>query len=386
MVEVPPPDRGPAGVYLHFPFCAIRCSYCDFPTVAGRDDRIAVYLDALELEIASWQRDAPERVDSVFLGGGTPSRMTPAQVGRVLDALRRRFRLAGDTEITLEGNPESLTRASLDGYRERGVTRISVGVQSLDDGVLRGVGRAHDAAEAERAVADARAAGFESVNLDLILGLPGEPLRRWPERLGRALDWEPDHVSLYLLETDKDTPLSRALRQGRLRLAAEGELLEAWERSVRVLCDAGLPSYEISNFARPGHASRHNLKYWTDVAYAAFGLGAHAYFAGARRANRRDLDGYLAALASGRDPLTERRPWHPRERLEEALVLGLRPSAGLDLDALGRRYGCDLWQRHAAAWERAAAAGLIELRAPVVRLTAGGRLRSNELFAELIEA
>jgi oxygen-independent coproporphyrinogen-3 oxidase len=384
MRDLPPPDLEPAGVYLHFPFCSIRCSYCDFPTVAGQDERIEAYLGALQREISSFQLDAPRCVDSLFLGGGTPSRMTPDQVARVGGAVAERFDLLPDAEITLEGNPESLSPERLAGYRAAGVTRISVGVQSVDDAVLRSVGRAHDAREAERAVRDARDAGFESVGVDLILGLPGERLPHWGSTVARVLSWGADHLSIYLLETDKDTPLARAVRHGRVILADDEGLLDAWDAQLAAVGRAGLEAYEISNFARPGHASRHNLKYWSDVGYAAFGLGAHAYFGGARRANRRDLPGYLEAVESGRDPVAERTPWDARARLEEALILGLRRVDGVDLLELGERYACDVERRYAAAWERGAAAGLIDRDGRKVRLTAGGRLRSNELFSELI--
>jgi len=374
----------PAGVYVHFPFCAIRCSYCDFATVAGRDERIEAYLRALEIEIASFQHEAPAEVDSVFLGGGTPSRLRPDSVARLLAALGRRFRLDPDTEVTIEANPESLSPQRLDGYRRAGITRISIGVQSLDDRVLRSVGRAHDAALAERAIVLARGVGFASVSADLIAGLPGEDLADWPRTLARIVELGVDHLSVYLLETDKDTPLGRAVRGGRVRAADEDALAACYRRGVETLRQAGFEHYEISNFARRGHRSRHNVKYWRDVPYAGFGLGAHAYLGGERRANRRDLDGYLADLEAGRDPLAEREPRDPRRRLEEALMLGLRLIEGVDLAALADRYGIDPARCFAGAWEHAEQGGVLERRGSRIRLTDRGRLCSNELFAELV--
>jgi len=379
-----PRATAPLGVYAHFPFCAVRCTYCDFPTVAGRDDRIEVYLDALIEEIDRFQPEAGGAVDTIFFGGGTPSRMTPEQAARVLAALRRRFDVAGGAEITLEGNPESLTASALAGFRDAGITRISVGVQSLDDAVLARVGRAHDASMAMAAVGFAREAGFGDVSLDLIAGLPGEDLSRWPETLGRALATRPDHVSVYLIESDKDTPLGRSVRSGRITLAEEDAMADLYGETVDVLEAAGLPLYEISNFAKGPHRSRHNLKYWTDAPFVGFGLGAAGYVKGARRANRRDLDGYLADLGAGVDPVAWREPYDRRRRLEEALFLGLRVADGVDLAALGDRYGADLAASHEAAWERGTAAGLIDREGSRVRLTRAGRVRSNELFAELI--
>jgi oxygen-independent coproporphyrinogen-3 oxidase len=374
----------PLGLYLHFPFCSVRCTYCDFPTVAGRDDAIESYLAALRKEIATFQGELPRAVDTIYLGGGTPSRMTPAQLARTLEEVDRRFDVASDAEITLEGNPESLTLDHLRGYRDAGVNRISVGVQSFDDGVLAAVGRAHDATTAEGAVRRARAVGFPDVGLDLIAGLPGEDLGTWGRTVDRAARLGVDHLSIYLLETDKDTPLGRAVRGGRTIVPGDDDLVSAYEESVAILGDAGLRQYEISNFARGGHASRHNLKYWSDAQYAGFGLGSHGYVSGERRANRKDLDTYLRDVASGRDPLEWTDPWDPERRLQEALFLGLRLVEGLDLATVSRRYGIDPEERYRAAWERARDAGILEREGSRVRLTPFGRLRSNELFAEFV--
>jgi oxygen-independent coproporphyrinogen-3 oxidase len=373
-----------AGVYLHFPFCAARCTYCDFATVAGRDDRIEPYLRALEREILTFQAEAPSLADTVYIGGGTPSKMSAAQVRRLLDAVRERFRLSQGAEITIEGNPESLVPERLEGYRDAGVDRVCVGIQSLDDGVLRGVGRLHDARDARAAVAAARSLGFRSVGLDLIAGLPGEDLDSWGRTVGDALDLAPDHVSMYLLDTDKDTPLARSIRVTGSPPADDDALARAYEAATDVLEAEGFEAYEISNFARAGHECRHNLKYWTDAPYAGFGVGGHAYLGGERRSNVRDLDTYLARIEAGQDPLDLREPYDPWRRAGEALVMGLRLSSGLDLGDVGSRHGIDLTTRHEGSWERAEAAGLLERNGTRLRLTPWGRLRCNELFAELI--
>ena len=379
-----PADTAPLGIYVHFPFCSVRCTYCDFATVAGRDDRIETYLDALIQEIDSFQPEASGAADTIFFGGGTPSRMSASQAARVLAAIRGRFDVSDDAELTLEGNPESLTAEALSGFRSVGITRISVGVQSFNDAVLKSVGRAHDAATAARAVGLAREAGFGEVSLDLIAGLPGENLSSWPDTVRMAAALRPDHVSVYLLESDKDTPLGRSIRGGRTRVADDDAMADTYEETVVALDEAGFPLYEISNFARDGCRSRHNLKYWSDAPYAGFGLGAHGYVLGERRSNRRDLDGYLADVAASVPPIDWREPYDRDRRCEEALFLGLRVVEGVDLETLGARYEVDLLARHAVAWERAAAAGLIVWEGSRVRLTPGGRVRSNELFAELI--
>ena len=230
----------------------------------------------------------------------------------------------------------------------------------------------------------AREAGFTDVSLDLIAGLPGERLNAWPETLSQAAALGPDHLSVYLLESDKDTPLGRAIRGGRTVIAGDDAMAAVYDETVATLQTAGYQLYEISNFARGNRRSRHNLKYWTDAPYAGFGLGAHGYVSGARRANRADLDGYLNDVAAGVDPASWREPYDRDRRVEEALFLGLRVVEGVDLTALGARYDVHLLERHAEAWERGTAAGLIAWEGARVFLTAEGRVRSNALFAELL--
>lgn len=384
MRDSPPVRDAPAGLYIHFPFCASHCSYCDFPTVIGRDTQIDAYLDSLETEIDRPCPQRPQIVDTVYFGGGTPSRLEPGQVERILRRVRARFEVLPGSEITLEGNPESLTAMRLRGYREAGVSRVSVGVQSLDDGVLRAAGRAHGADQARDAVARARGCGFAGINVDLIVGLPGERLESWARTVRSVAALGPDHVSVYLLEVDKNTPLTRALRAGRTRVADDDLQTSAYLETVRSLAEHGLSLYEISNFCRPGQRSRHNLKYWTDGDYVGIGLGAHGYWAGRRQSNRRDLDGYLEDLRVGRDPVDWEDPWDPLRRVSEALVMGLRLAEGVDLETLGARYETDLEMRHREAWDRGSEAGLIEIDGSRVFLTPSGRVRSNELFSELI--
>lgn len=372
------------GVYVHVPFCASRCGYCDFAAVAGRDGEISSYLEAIEAEIDVFQGEAPGEADTIFVGGGTPSRLAPREVKRLLSAVRNRFAVARGAEVTVEGNPESLTAERLAGLAEAGVTRVCVGVQSLDDTVLRRAGRPHDGPGAVQALRRARRGGFESVAADLICGLPGEDLPRFGETVRRVVDEGPDHVSVYLLETDKDTPLAREVRSGRGGPQDDEALVSAYEAAADVLEGAGLGLYEISNFARPGHESRHNLKYWRDEPYAGFGLGAHAYLLGARRANEIDLDRYLERVSAGLDPVVWQEPFDGARRAAEAVILGLRLREGVDLAAIERRYGVSLREGRLDAWERAEEAGVVEREGERARLTPGGRLRSNELFAELI--
>ena len=384
MRDDPPPGAGSPGVYVHVPFCAVKCTYCDFPVAAGQDHRSARYLDALEREIATHGPALDDRVDSVYLGGGTPSRLEPEQVARVLRAVRARFGVADDTEVTLEANPEDLDDARLAGFAEAGVDRLSIGIQSLDDAVLLRAGRVHDGRQALDAVARARAYGFRSVSADLIGGLPGERMERWSATLERVLRSEPDHISFYLLEIDQSSALAKAVRAGREKVADDDDQAAAFEATADTLEEAGFEPYEISNYARAGHRSRHNGKYWGDAWYAGFGLGAHAYALGERRSNVRGLTAYIRAVEDGRDPLAETDPWNVVRRIEEALFLGLRRAEGIDPIALGARYRVDLPTAYDTVWDRHVGAGLLTVDRDRIALTRQGRLRSNTVFRDIV--
>lgn len=384
MRSTPPPDLRPAGVYVHVPFCVTRCSYCDFPVVVGDESRVDAYLVCLKSEIRSRQLDVPRSVDSVYVGGGTPSRLSPAAVHGVLDVVMDAFSVEPDAEVSLEANPEDLDDTRLRGYRDAGINRLTIGVQSLDDTVLRRTGRRHHATRALDAVRAARRAGFESVGVDLIAGLPGERLERWLETVDAVIELEPDHVSSYLLETDKDSALARSMRSGATVAPDDDALAATWERTVERFEATGFPQYEISNFARPGHVSRHNLKYWSDHPFAGFGLGAHGYAAGARRANTRDFRSYLQNVERGDDPAADLDPWDPVRRIEEALFMGLRRVDGIDLPWLSERYGIDLRAAFAEVWDRFERRGDIVSDGRMLRLTRSGLLGSNALFTDIL--
>lgn len=386
MIENPPDSAVPAGVYLHFPFCVSHCSYCDFRTVIGQDGLIDRYLVALASEIDHWQPELCSPVDSVFIGGGTPSRMTSTQLSSLLATVRGRFQLGADSEITLECNPESLCAEKLDGYASAGVTRLSIGIQTLDEHVLKSVGRAHDIPTARQAVTMAQQHGAFEINVDLIAGLPGERLDRWEQTVIEVAAMQTDHVSIYLLETENDAPLSRRIKSGRVVVADDDELAQAYQQTVQTFEREGLQLYEICNFARAGRRCRHNVKYWSDGWFAGFGLGAHAYFAGRRRANHGSLERYLASHVAQEDPLEWQDDWDGRLRLEEAMICGLRLVTGIDLVALGRRYNTDLEAEFRYLWVSSEDSGLIEREGTSVRLTPRGRLLSNTVFREIISS
>lgn len=378
----PPPSDAPAGAYVHLPFCRRRCSYCDFAIAVGRESAIDRYVDALVGEIAEGQPELGSSIDTYYLGGGTPSLLAPASIARVLGALADRSELA-PVEVTIEGNPEDLDPERLDALARLGVTRLSLGLQSLDANVLRGVGRLHDGERGLEVLRQARDAGLD-VSVDLIVGLPGERLERWRDSVERVLAAGPDHLSLYTLEIDKPTPLARALESGRVEVPRGPELVETFLAAREAIEAAGLAAYELASFARPGKASRHNLKYWNDAWYGGFGVGAHGYAQGARRGNTSDLDRYLERCESGRDPVAERDPWDAARRLEEAAFCGLRNREGLDLGRLARRYGEAGVVALDPVWREGVAAGRLEREGPWVRFTVEGLTAVDEVLTEIV--
>ena len=385
------PDPEPLGLYLHIPFCRALCSYCDFyKRVGGGAADRRIFLTALHREIAGTARQLPEaerRIDSIYLGGGTPSLLTGTDWARLRRWIGESFRVAPDCETTLEVNPEVPFRR-LPAYRRAGANRISIGLQALDRHVLAAVGRRHDAARAIDCLRAARHAGFDNRNVDLIAGLPGQDLAALPGALQPVLDQEPDHLSLYLLETDKETRLVRDLRSGRRQQPPEAAIVGGYHGVRRLLQRAGYDHYEISNFCRPGRRSRHNMKYWTDRPFLGCGPGAHGYLYGDRYRRPADLDAWQADPVARlpQPPAGAGDPVDRRRRAEEAAFLGLRLRGGIDLAAIDARYRVDLAATCAYALDRCRDAGLLNRHGRRLRLTVRGLLLANEAFAALLES
>jgi len=400
----------PVALYIHIPFCISLCPYCDFVVYAGAATRgpkarVDAFLDGLHAELdlradaldSAFGRERPA-IETVYLGGGTPSLLPAASVAALLDRVRARYGVAEGAEVTLEANPGPDERGDAGGLRAAGVTRLSLGAQSLSDAGLRRLGRRHRAADVGTAVAAARAGGIESVSLDLLYDVPGASLADWMETLEAALALEPDHLSLYALTLDDpdaegltgDRGDHLPTTAGARRWRADARLRQDEDRAaaqyhlaVLRLAQDGWRGYEISNWARPGHESRHNLAYWERRPYEAVGPGAHAFDGATRRWNAARLDGYLAALApsdrgAARLPPGGSETLDPATEASEAIILGLRTDRGVPL---GAAYEPPL----ADAFGWALAAELLDITADErVVLTTRGRLLSNELFARLI--
>ncbi|MAW63691.1 MAG: coproporphyrinogen III oxidase [Acidobacteria bacterium] len=375
---MPSADRGPLGLYLHIPFCEAICNYCNFNRGLLDGARKQRYLHALGREIDTCADLGS--VDTLFFGGGTPSVLTPAEVASLIARCRAVADFASGAEITIEMNPETASVQRLEGYLEAGVTRLSLGVQSFRDEELERLGRVHDAARAVEAFAQARAAGFDDINIDLMVWLPDQTVLQWMESVDRLTDLGPDHVSLYLLELYPNAPLREEMARGGWSQAPEERAVEMYCLGLDRLEAAGYEQYEISNVAKRGCRSRHNLKYWSDGAWIGFGCGAHSTRGGVRWHNVAEVGEYVSRVGSGRSPVAIRRRLSAEERLADVMFLGLRLSNGIDLAEVRRRYGVDVWARWGSELGVCVEAGLLVREAEKLRLTRDGMLLSSEVM------
>lgn len=364
------------GCYVHVPFCSALCPYCDFAVVVGRPELHERYCDALVAE-ATAAEPFGRPAETLFVGGGTPSFVDPLLLARTIERLRALAAVREDAELTIEANPESVDARALRALRAAGVNRLSIGAQSLRDHVLRGLGRTHDAKDVGAAVTAARAAGFDNVGLDLIYGGPGESPADWTASLRAAIALEPEHLSCYALTIEPRTPFGEAVTRGRMAEPTQDALADRYEIAVDLLSAAGFEHYEISNWAKPGKESRHNLLYWTQGDYIGLGLGAHSHRAGVRSWNTRALKRYLTDPARARDG-QER--LDARQRAEEWLALRLRLVEGVDIADASRRLDRDLTSAAATL----TAAGLTRLDGSQLRLTTRGLLLENEVALHLL--
>jgi oxygen-independent coproporphyrinogen-3 oxidase len=369
-------------VYIHVPFCVKKCYFCSFNTAAFDAEAMARFLRALDTEIQivgalPWTRDVG--VDTVFLGGGTPSLLSGHAMAAILGRLRQRLRLSRGAEITVECTPESLDPDKLACYRDAGVTRISLGVETLDDAILPEIGRLHDARAARVAFDTCRAIGFDSLSVDLMYGLPGLDLDRWTRTVRTALDWTPDHLSAYGLMLDTGSLWGA---RGAPALPPEETVVEQYWTLAHAAAERGFEHYEISNYARPGHRSRHNQIYWRREEYLALGPGACGFVGDVRYTNAKAVARYAGALEGGALPIETSERLTPDQALAETLFLALRTADGAPHDALERRMAATpALRRRVDAW---VAEGLMTLDGPRVRLTERGFLVSDALFVELL--
>ncbi len=343
-----PPEHDRLGIYIHVPFCIGRCNYCAFVTNLYRTDLADRYVHSVRKEIRLWRNTpcsgsipADATVDTIYFGGGTPSLLTASRIAEIIEAVRCSFRVIASPEITMEVNPATADLSALCEFRQVGVNRASLGVQSLHDGELAAMGRLHDAKQAVATYQDLRDAGFENISLDLIAGFPGQSRASLRDTLDKVADLHPEHLSIYLLELKSETKLDSMIRDGKIPPLDDDLSADLYEDICLFAESAGYQHYEISNFARNGRFALHNLKYWQDRIYIGFGPGAHGMTGRHRYANLENLEEYEQAIRKNRLPYATLSELTPETRFKDALIMGLRLVKGIDLDLLGKRYQVD---------------------------------------------
>ena len=371
----------PLAIYIHVPFCARKCAYCDFASFAGREDAWEDYFAALHAEMDAWaDRLRAYEARSVFFGGGTPSLVPAEYISGALDQLRRLLPFAPDCEITLEANPGTLTANKLEAYRRAGVNRLSIGVQSFDAELLRSLGRIHTPGQAVDAVRMAADAGFENLSIDLMYALPGQSMVQWSETLDRAVTLPVKHISAYSLIVEPGTEMEKRVECGEAHIP-DDDLVNGMQRmAVQRLAEHGLARYEISNFAVPGFESRHNLTYWQDGDYLGLGSAAHSLVENERFSNPPELARYLAG-----ERMCERTARSLRDHREEVLMLSTRTLRGLDLARWRAEFGEDFEITHARQLNKLESYGLIEIVGGFLRLTPVGLELQDSVVLELMD-
>jgi oxygen-independent coproporphyrinogen III oxidase len=386
------------GIYIQVPFCQTKCTYCNFHTGPAARSSYAPYARAVQREIREHaalysaaglphaeQIAARLSMDTLYIGGGTPSLLDPSDLAGMIAATRESFSGALD-EVTLEADPETIEAEKAAAWRAAGVNRISLGAQSFNDVELQAAGRMHRRKDIFSAVATLRAAGFANISLDLIAGLPHQTGANWQESLDRLVELRPEHVSVYLLEIDEESRLGREVltlgsRYGAATIPEDDSMAAQYEGACEQLAAAGYDHYEISNWALPGRRSKHNLKYWRREAYLGFGAGAHSFDGEWRWANAHDIAEYVAAIEQGRLPVDAPEQVTRAQALEEEMFLGLRQLDGIDLPRIEQEYGVALAPRI----EELRAQGLVLREGPLVRLAPGRLTVSNEVFVALLD-
>jgi len=377
-------------LYVHVPFCRAKCAYCDFNSYPALDHLFEKYVRALQAEMRWVSRGRSLKVKTIYLGGGTPTVLPLACLGEVLDACRQRFTIAEGTETTVEANPGTVDGSYLAGLLEMGVNRLSFGPQSFHDDELRLLGRIHTAAQAVESYHLARQTGFGNANLDLIYSLPWQTLNRWQDTLRQAIHLRPDHLSLYCLTVEDDTPLGQCIGRGELPAPDPDLAAEMYTLAEEILDRAGYVHYEISNWAQPGHQCRHNLTYWRNQPYLGLGAGAHSYLKKKRWHNVPSPIEYITRLEANRQEppssiVKEVEEIDETLEMAETMILGLRlVQEGVRLANFRQRFGRELMDVYSREIGEMEQAGLLKVDEERVRLTARGRLLGNEVFQRFL--
>ena len=392
------------GLYIHIPFCKTKCPYCDFNTYQGIENLMGPYLQTLTTELGLWGRVLRNpSVNTIFLGGGTPSYLPAGHIGRILEEAGSAFDIGPEAEITIEANPGDLDSKACHQLLSQGVNRLSIGVQSLDNGLLNLLGRRHDAAQAVEAFHTARDAGFSNVNLDLMYGLPRQSLSQWQDTVESLVSLSPAHISLYCLTLEEGTPLHRWVRQGKLPEPDPDLAADMYQYARKSLADSGYHHYEISNWSLPGLPARHNLGYWLNRPYLGVGPGAHSHIRNYRFWDVASPNTYMLRVKKWEDskpqpfdslsegeldtvsPVADREYIGLDTACAETMFLGLRLLEGMDLEQASAQVGADLQARYTSQIDELTELGLLDCRGSHLRLTERAYLIANQVFTRFVE-
>lgn len=380
----------PRSVYVHVPFCVHRCGYCDFTLVAGKDHLIDDYLTALEIELndtATWGEFAnqgqPIPVDTLYLGGGTPTHLAPLELQRLFKLLFKHFQLADGAEFTVEANPVDLTEEKIAALYEAGVNRISLGVQSFDESALQVLERDHTRDTIITGMNRLKGR-IDNISLDLIFAVPGQSLPQWQDTLKEAVSLDPTHLSTYCLTFEMGTPFYSRLQKGNLREADDELQREMYAEVMEFLPEQGYEQYEISSFAKPGCRSQHNQVYWSGRGYFGFGPGAARYLSGARETNHRSVSTWLKNVSAGDSGTAETEQLSDKDRAHERLILGLRQIDGINVEQFTQETGFDVRELAETGIEKLILSGHLEQQETMLRLTREGRFFADSVTLELM--
>lgn len=366
------------GIYVHIPFCESKCVYCDFTSYCNMDDRIEDYFGALYSELAMYSEEHENSiVDSVFIGGGTPSYVDSKYIIKLMDILKSEYELDEDAEISIESNPNSLSYEKAIDYFNSGINRISIGAQSFNDKLLKRLGRVHSAAEVRSAVENAKRAGFQNINIDLMSGIPEQVLADIDDSLMMIRELGITHLSYYSLILEEQTKLFRDYENGLVEIPDEDTDREMYHRLVNALKDMGMEQYEVSNFAIPGYECAHNLKYWRVDDYLGIGISSHSSVGKYRYANTHSLNSYIDRISAGEKPVDSIEEISLDERLNEYIIMGLRLNSGIDFSEVKSRFGIDFKSEYSREIETNLNSGLIEMDERSLTLTEVGRDLAN---------
>lgn len=374
------------GMYIHIPFCHQICFYCDFNKVFFKDQPVDAYIESIGKELALWKQEGAldQPLETVFLGGGTPTALTPAQLERLLELIHQYVPMAKNMEWSSEANPDELTREKMEVLYKGGVNRLSMGVQTFDQDLLKRLGRTHANDDVLRAVETAREVGFSNISFDLMYGLPGQTMAQWDETLERAFAFGMPHFSAYSLIIEPKTVFYNLMVKGKLNTVTEDLEGDMYERLMDEMEKHGLHQYEISNFAKPGHESRHNLLYWDNEEYIGVGAGAHGYVNGVRYSNHGPLKKYMEPLESGERPVLDATQVSTKAQMEEEMFLGLRKTAGVDIAHFEEKFGAPLETVYGEILQSEKAKGNLAVEQGRVKLTHKGRFVGNEVFEQFL--